>query len=98
MPDQILEDDAMIEDAVFVLTPDQPAAQAFTDAPAAVARLEQLYEQAVEFLSTHFSATVTGQKPDTRIRAFYPEIRLTVTSHAKTDSRLSFGHVAGPGT
>jgi AMP nucleosidase len=98
MPDQILEDDAMIEDAVLVLTPDQPAAQAFTDAPAAVARLEQLYEQAVEFLSAHFSATVTGQKPDTRIRAFYPEIRLTVTSHAKTDSRLSFGHVAGPGT
>lgn len=98
MPDQILEDDAMIEDAVFVLTPDQPAAQAFTDAPAAVARLEELYAQAVEFLSAHFSATVTGQKPDTRIRAFYPEIRLTVTSHAKTDSRLSFGHVAGPGT
>ena len=31
MPDQILEDDAMIEDAVFVLTPDQPAAQAFLD-------------------------------------------------------------------
>jgi AMP nucleosidase len=98
MPDQILEDDAMIEDAVFVLTPDQPAAQAFTDAPAAVARLEELYAQAVDFLSAHFSATVTGQKPDTRIRAFYPEIRLTVTSHAKTDSRLSFGHVAGPGT
>ena len=98
MPDQILEDDAMIEDAVFVLTPDQPAAQAFTDAPAAVARLEELYAQAVEFLSAHFSATVTGQKPDTRIRAYYPEIRLTVASHAKTDSRLSFGHVAGPGT
>ncbi|HHL19987.1 MAG TPA: AMP nucleosidase, partial [Aliiroseovarius sp.] len=30
-------------------------------------------------------------------RAFCPEIRVTVTSHAQIDSRLSFGHVAGPG-
>jgi AMP nucleosidase len=32
------------------------------------------------------------------VRAFYPEIRLTTSSFALTDSRLSFGHVAGPGT
>ena len=29
---------------------------------------------------------------------FYPEIRLTTTSHAQKDSRLSFGHVSAPGT
>ncbi|MDZ4094984.1 MAG: AMP nucleosidase, partial [Paracoccaceae bacterium] len=86
------------ETALPVQTPPHETAEAFTDPAAAVARLEQLYRQATEFLSRHFSAAVTGARPATRIRAFYPEIRLTTTSHAKADSRLSFGHVAGPGT
>ena len=81
-----------------ILTPDHPAAESFTDAAAAVARLEALYTQATTFLARHFSAAVTGGKPAHRIRAFYPEIRITVTSHAQADSRLSFGHVPGPGT
>ena len=80
------------------LTPDVPAAEVFTDPTAAVDRLEQLYAQATAFLALHFSACVTKGKPHSRIRAFYPEIRITVVSHTKTDSRLSFGHVASPGT
>ena len=81
-----------------LLTPDLPAFEAFTDPAAAVARLEEIYFAATEFLSRHFSDSVTKGKPAARVRAFYPEIRLTTTSFAKTDSRLSFGHVAGPGT
>ena len=81
-----------------ILTPDHPESESFTDAAAAVARLEALYEQATAFLARHFSAAVSGGKPQHRIRAFYPEIRLTVTSHALTDSRLSFGHVSAPGS
>jgi AMP nucleosidase len=80
------------------LTPDAPAREAFTDAAAAVRRLEALYAQATAFLMQGFSATVTQGKPEQRYRAFYPEIRLTVTSHIRTDSRLSFGHVSHPGT
>jgi AMP nucleosidase len=79
-------------------TPEVPAPEAFSDPRAAVDRLEALYHQATEFLSRHFMATVQGQRPGGRVRAYYPEIRLTVTSYAKTDSRLSFGHVAGPGS
>lgn len=89
-----MNDDPMLP----ILTPDHPAHEAFTDPAAAVDRLEALYRVATEFLAEHFSATVTGGKPGARVRAFYPEIRLTTTSHVKTDSRLSFGHVAGPGT
>ena len=88
----------MHEDGTPVLTPDHPAPKAFTDAAEAVTRLEQIYAEATGFLAHHFSASVIGGKPRGRIRAFYPEIRLTVTSHDKVDSRLSFGHVAGPGT
>ncbi|MFN4173217.1 MAG: AMP nucleosidase [Pseudorhodobacter sp.] len=80
-----------------ILTPDAPAPQIFTDAGAAVTRLEELYTGATAFLARHFSEAVTGARPAARIRAFYPEIRLVTTSHSKTDSRLSFGHVARPG-
>jgi AMP nucleosidase len=72
--------------------------KAFTDAEAAVARLEQLYAEATSFLARQFNEVVAKGRPSTRIRAFYPEIRLTVSSFEKTDSRLSFGHVASPGT
>jgi AMP nucleosidase len=81
-----------------ILFPDVPAPEAFMDPAAAVDRLEAIYATATAFLSQEFSACVTQGRPASRIRAFYPEIRLTVDSHNKTDSRLSFGHVAAPGT
>ena len=97
MADQFCKDDKMTEDSP-VLTPPHADPISFTDATSAVARLEQLYDQATGFLVQHFRAAVAIGKPASRIRAFYPEIRLTVTSHDKIDSRLSFGHVSRPGT
>jgi AMP nucleosidase len=81
-----------------VMTPPAPAPEAFTNAEAAVARLEALYAQATRYLIDAFAKTLKGQRPKARTRAFYPEIRLTTTSHAATDSRLAFGHVPVPGT
>ena len=88
----------MIDPALPVETPPSAGAEAFTDADAAVARLHELYDAAVGFLTEHFAAALQGAAPHARYRAFYPEIRITVTSHAKADSRLSFGHIAEPGT
>ena len=79
------------------LTPPVVAPENFTDAAAAVVRLQELYQQATGFLMQHFRETVTGGRPSVRYRAFYPEIRLVTLSHAKADSRLSYGHVAVPG-
>ncbi|MFV0410142.1 MAG: AMP nucleosidase [Paracoccus sp. (in: a-proteobacteria)] len=70
----------------------------FTDADAAVKRLEELYNISSGFLTEHFVATLGGEKPQARYRAFYPEVRLTTTSHVQADSRLSFGHVTTPGS
>lgn len=81
-----------------VMSPDQPEPEFFTDPKAAVARLVLLYEGATGFLCDHFSDTMQTGHPGCRYRAFYPEIRIVTTSHAKVDSRLSFGHVARPGT
>ena len=84
--------------ALPLLTPETPAAEAFTDPAAAVARLQVLYAAATDFLAARFAETAAGGRPAARVRAFYPEIRVTVASFATADSRLSFGHVAEPGT
>ncbi len=81
-----------------ILMPPSVAPEAFMDAEAAVLRLEALYGQATRFLVDKFNETLMGQRPSAAVRAFYPEVRITTTSHATADSRLSFGHVPVPGT
>lgn len=80
------------------LTPEPRAHAEFSDAAQAVALLETLYSEATGFLLERFNATLNEGRPSARFRAFYPEVRITTTSHAKADSRLAFGHVAGPGS
>jgi AMP nucleosidase len=81
-----------------LLRPPARAPQTFTEARPAVDMLCALYAEAVAFLTARFDEALHGLLPAVRVRAFYPEIRLVTTSHAKIDSRLSFGHVSGPGT
>ncbi|WP_299819289.1 AMP nucleosidase [uncultured Jannaschia sp.] len=80
-----------------IRTPDLSEPRRFTDGVAAVAELCRLYREATDFLRHAFHAAVTEGMPDCRYRAFYPEVRIATTSFARTDSRLSFGHVAEPG-
>ena len=81
-----------------ILTPPAAADEMFTNAAAAVARLTKLYDAGVKFLAQHFADSLMGTPPDQRIRAFYPEVRITTTSYAQIDSRLAFGHVNTQGT
>ncbi|MBC7137163.1 MAG: AMP nucleosidase [Defluviimonas sp.] len=87
-----------MDPALPVQTARVRAAESFTDPEAAVTRLEELYAEATAFLLDGFNRTLTGGRPAARLRAFYPEVRITTSSHMKADSRLSFGHVAVPGT
>lgn len=87
----------MTPQSVPVHSPAVPAPEAFTDAHAAVDRLVELYQVATTYLCSQFRAALSAGPDGHRIRAFYPEIRITTTSFAKVDSRLSFGHVAEPG-
>ncbi|EAQ01114.1 AMP nucleosidase [Pseudooceanicola batsensis HTCC2597] len=81
-----------------IVTPDSPAREAFDTARAAVDRLNELYDQAADFLQTAFSDAMRHGRPEGRVRAFYPEVRITTTTFTKVDSRLAFGHVPAPGT
>ncbi|WGS23195.1 MULTISPECIES: AMP nucleosidase [unclassified Bradyrhizobium] len=83
--------------APFIETPPQIATEAFVDAGAAVSRLEEIYERNTQFLRDRFEAYVSGVSFATRVRAHYPFVRLTTSSHARLDSRLAYGFVAGPG-
>ena len=72
-----------------ILTPPAAAPEAFTSAEAAVSRLEALYAQATGFLFDRFSETLAGARTKARVRAFYPEVRITSTSHGATGTVLS---------
>ncbi|WP_027574996.1 AMP nucleosidase [Bradyrhizobium sp. WSM1743] len=78
-------------------SPPSIATESFSDASAAVARLEEIYERNTKFLRDRFEAYVNGEAITTRVRAHYPFVRLTTATHARLDSRLSYGFVHGPG-
>lgn len=69
----------------------------FTDADAAVRRLIEIYDRNTAFIRDSFTAVTQGDVPEGRIRACYPMIRVTTDTHHLADSRLSYGHVTGPG-
>ena len=81
-----------------ILTPDDGHPRSFTDATEAVDYLQELYTTATTFLRAQFLSAMTEGAPDARVRAFYPEVRVTTLSYAQIDTRLSFGHVPTPGT
>ncbi len=87
-----------MDKSLKIQTPPVPAPEAFTDPAAALARLRELYDTAAAYLCEKFAETLSGGVPSSRYRAFYPEIRFSTATFALADSRLSFGHVAGPGT
>ena len=82
---------------IAIHTPEHHDHKMFRDAEKAVDHLIALYDEATTFLRNGFSEALSGKAPECRIRAFYPEIRLSTTTFAQVDSRLSFGHVAQPG-
>src|SRR5262245_61281121 len=80
-----------------VQTPAPIAAEAFGDAAAAVARLDEIYARNTQFLRERFAEYVDGRRFEGRVRATYPLVRITTTTHTRLDSRLAYGFVAGPG-
>nr|WP_110553658.1 AMP nucleosidase [Pseudaestuariivita atlantica] len=88
----------MTDAANAYLTPSVPSTQSFTDPAAAVDRLQEIYDISTTFLCEAFKSALVDGHPGTRIRAFYPEVRITTETFAKVDSRLAFGHVSHPGT
>lgn len=79
-------------------TPPPAAPRRFSDADAAFACIEALYARNTAFLRERFAACARGEGPMRRVRAFYPRVHLTTRTHARVDSRSSYGFVSGPGS
>src|SRR5262245_26844835 len=86
-----------MRNSLDLVTPKRIATEAFTDATAAVARLDEIYERNTRFLRDRFEAFANGAVLMKRARANYPLVRVTTSTHARLDSRLSYGFVARPG-
>ena len=87
----------MKTDANQIDTPKRIATERFDDAEAAVSRLELIYERHTAFLRDRFARLLKNKRLPGRVRATYPEILIETSTFAHIDSRLSYGHVAGPG-
>src|SRR5208283_2789712 len=87
----------LMPDSSKTLTPPPIATETILDAAAAVERLTQIYERNTAFLRERFEAYANGQPPELRVRAAYPFVRISISTHARLDSRLSYGFVPGPG-
>jgi len=87
----------MKSDANEIDTPKRIASESFDDADAAVARLELIYDRHTDFLRNRFDRLLKNKRLPGRVRATYPEILIETATHAHIDSRLAYGHVAGPG-
>ena len=82
-----------------LIVPNQFSHETFRNAQEAIDRLIEIYQAHTDFLQAAFTRVAKGDMPAAgRYRATYPEIRLTTDTHAQIDSRLSFGHVPGPGS
>ncbi len=83
---------------IELMTAREHRPQIFDNARAAVEHLKLLHLEATTFLRESFCDVLKSTKPQNRYRAWYPEIRITTSSHAHGDNRLAFGHVPEPGT
>src|SRR6266700_15002 len=83
--------------ALTIETPPAMPTAAFTDVTAAVGRLDEIYARNTGFLRDRFEAYINGAVLNARVRANYPFVRMTTATHARLDSRLAYGFVAGPG-
>lgn len=88
---------ADMQPAPGVQTPPRIATEAFSDAAAAVARLDEIYERNTHFLRDRFEAYANGEALTKRVRATYPFVRVTTSTHARLDLRRSYGFVSRPG-
>jgi AMP nucleosidase len=75
-----------------------PSAPVFFDAARdAVDHLTRLYQEAVGHLMDHFRRFAGGERPERRVRAYYPYVAATLENYPNIDSRLSYGALSSPG-
>jgi AMP nucleosidase len=81
-----------------LLSPDFIAPVRFDDPAAALNQVRAIYDASINHLRQYLHRFVSGEDLTDRVRACYPFVRLHTDTAVRSDSRLSYGFVAGPGT
>ncbi len=76
---------------------DEAPARRVDDPDAALDRVRQLYDEGIATLRGALHRFISGEALAGRVRACYPSVRIQTDTVARSDSRLSYGFVAGPG-
>jgi AMP nucleosidase len=74
-----------VQQAQEIESPKRIATEAFMDAAAAVARLDQIYERNTAFLRERCEAYLRGEALPARVRATYPFVRIATTTYARVE-------------
>jgi len=80
-----------------VISPEPLPFKSFEDPEKAWEYVAEIYSRNTGFIREHLVALSKGRVPEGTVRATYPEVRVTSTSHQKVDSRLPFGFLHSPG-
>ena len=89
-----------MEDAQWRMTYLKPAFTAPTShrtAESALAQVQAIYSEQIQFLRDAMQRFVAGETPSAPYRACYPFVRMQTRTVARADSKLAYGFVEGPG-
>lgn len=81
-----------------MFTPSFIAPARFDEPAAALEQVRTIYEHGIKHLRESLARFVEGENFPDRVRACYPFVRVHTNTVTRTDSRLSYGFVAGVGT
>ncbi len=81
-----------------MLTPPFIAPLHLDDPVSALAQVRSVYDHALAHLRAALERFLAGENLREAVRAWYPFVRVRTESLARSDSRLAYGFVAGPGT
>src|SRR5436190_2250430 len=73
-------------------------ASSHKDPKAAVDAVREIYDAHVAYLREGFTSFSAGQKPDRRVSACYPYVKIKTDVISRVDMRLSYGFVTKPGS
>jgi AMP nucleosidase len=79
------------------ISPPSLPTKAFSDPKAACDYVSEIYNRNTGFIRDHLFGLTKGIIPQGKVRAFYPQVQVTSSSYAKTDSVLPYGSLHTPG-
>ncbi|VAW16290.1 AMP nucleosidase, partial [hydrothermal vent metagenome] len=80
-----------------LISPDPLPTKSFSDPTRAWEYIDYIYERNTLFIREQFLTLAKGQKPQGKVRAFYPKVEVSTASYQSARSSMPFGFLHSPG-